>query len=385
MDMKKPGDGIGRVVVIGGGSVGSLFSGRIAAIKAMKERVWLLTQWQEHFTAMSEMKGIVVREEGTAGAETMMGAVRPASSAKIIIESRADFARTDPGRFQTVVFLAVKQGQIRQAAEQAAQILHELGGGLCVTLLNGMGHIEVVKNTFKYHDVRAAVVHGLFYGGAHMPGPGMVVHSGAGVLELGFTSHTDDITHALLNDLCELLRLARLPTRLNPNITAAAWEKLIVNASINALTALLHVRNGALPSLPPASLLMHQLCYEAHAVAVAALHAAAPAPGITPNEVSEDVPAMPRPPPSHPLSTSLLDAGPGACLERVLAVAEQTAHNKSSMLQDVLGGKRTEVEAINGFVVAQGERLGVPTPVNRTLLLLLQALHQLSPDRKSVV
>eukprot|EP00961_Rhodomonas_salina_P300576 3939906-Rhodomonas_salina.2 len=50
MDMKKPGDGIGRVVVIGGGSVGSLFSGRIAAIKAMKERVWLLTQWQEHFT-----------------------------------------------------------------------------------------------------------------------------------------------------------------------------------------------------------------------------------------------------------------------------------------------------------------------------------------------
>ena len=59
---------------------------------------------------------------------------------------------------------------------------------------------------------------------------------------------------------------------------------------------------------------------------------------------------------------------------RVREVAQKTAINKSSMFQDILRGAPTEIEAINGAVVREGERLGVPTPVNETLWRLVRAI-----------
>ena len=63
-------------------------------------------------------------------------------------------------------------------------------------------------------------------------------------------------------------------------------------------------------------------------------------------------------------------------LDKVLAVAVATGQNQSSMLQDVLRGSPTEIAVINGAIVREGERLGVATPVNRTLTLLVQALEK---------
>jgi 2-dehydropantoate 2-reductase len=58
---------------------------------------------------------------------------------------------------------------------------------------------------------------------------------------------------------------------------------------------------------------------------------------------------------------------------RVREVAQKTATNMSSMLQDMLRGARTECDAINGAIVAEGRRLGIPTPVNDILWRLVQA------------
>jgi 2-dehydropantoate 2-reductase len=57
-------------------------------------------------------------------------------------------------------------------------------------------------------------------------------------------------------------------------------------------------------------------------------------------------------------------------------VAQCTAANRSSMLQDVLRGAPTEIDAINGAVVREGQRLGVPTPVNESLFSAVQALYE---------
>ena len=63
-------------------------------------------------------------------------------------------------------------------------------------------------------------------------------------------------------------------------------------------------------------------------------------------------------------------------VEKVLESATATSANHSSMLQDIMHGRKTEIEAINGAVVREGRRLGVPTPVNRTLTLLVSCLEQ---------
>jgi 2-dehydropantoate 2-reductase len=65
---------------------------------------------------------------------------------------------------------------------------------------------------------------------------------------------------------------------------------------------------------------------------------------------------------------------PGDPVARVMQVAQATAANRSSMLQDMERGRRTEVDAINGAVAERGLRLGVPTPVNQTLTELVLAL-----------
>jgi 2-dehydropantoate 2-reductase len=68
-------------------------------------------------------------------------------------------------------------------------------------------------------------------------------------------------------------------------------------------------------------------------------------------------------------------------LARTLAVARTTAANQSSMLQDVLRGSPTEIDAINGAVEREGQRLGIATPANSMLAALVRALDATARDR----
>ena len=67
-----------------------------------------------------------------------------------------------------------------------------------------------------------------------------------------------------------------------------------------------------------------------------------------------------------------------ALMERVRAVSSATAENKSSMLQDLERGRRTEIDAINGWIAHIGAEHGVACPVNRTLTLLVKAAERIA-------
>jgi 2-dehydropantoate 2-reductase len=63
-------------------------------------------------------------------------------------------------------------------------------------------------------------------------------------------------------------------------------------------------------------------------------------------------------------------------LEKVMQVCRDTADNVASMLQDVLKQRRTEIEFINGAIVREGKRLGIPTPVNATITSLVSVMEE---------
>jgi 2-dehydropantoate 2-reductase len=67
--------------------------------------------------------------------------------------------------------------------------------------------------------------------------------------------------------------------------------------------------------------------------------------------------------------------------ERVLEVCHATAGNVASMLQDVLGKRVTEIQAINGAIVREGLKFGIPTPVNLTLTSLVEAIQDTYDQR----
>jgi 2-dehydropantoate 2-reductase len=139
--------------------------------------------------------------------------------------------------------------------------------------------------------------------------------------------------------ILQLFEQASIETFVVDDVRSVIWSKLVINAGINPLTALLRVANGFLVENDLARQLMREAVEEAAQIARA-----------------------------QGISLDYTDAG-----QRALEVAQATAGNNSSMLQDVLRGAPTEIEAITGVIVKLGGGLHVPTPVNALLLRLMRA------------
>ena len=194
-------------------------------------------------------------------------------------------------------------------------------GGIAVSLQNGLGNIEALGGR---------VLPGVTSEGATLLGPGAVAHRGAGK------------THIAAPDtVVELFRRAGFETYScsAEKMESLIWGKLAVNCGINALTALYDISNGELLERRDAAMLMERAARECAAVAKAR-------------------------------GTALPFADPAA---EVRNVALRTAKNRSSMLADVLRGAPTECDAINGAVVREGKRLGVPVPVNEELWQMMKS------------
>ncbi len=238
-----------------------------------------------------------------------------------------------------LTIVAVKAHQTRAAAQHLPQLLAT--GGLALSLQNGLGNLEELAQVAG----RERLLAGVAFLGVTRRAEGQVILAGPGRIIIGVPVGSQ-VSAAETARVVAALRRAGLDCREQPDIEAVLWEKLLVNVGINPLTALLRVPNGALPDLPEAWKLAVAAANEALAVARAA--------GFN------------------------LDFDPE---ERLRQVCLATAANRSSMLQDVLAGRPTEIEALNGQVAARGRDLGVDTPVNDLLTRLLRALGQAGPFR----
>ncbi len=248
-------------------------------------------------------------------------------------ESRFVVRATDQVRLAgnaDFVLVLVKSWQTQRAAQQAVQVLHE--NGLALTLQNGLGNYE--KLSEQLGTTRTAL--GVTTQGAALLGPGHIRFAGGGDTHLGYNEQTV----SNVETLASLFNQAGILTNLTDDLEATLWGKLVANTGINPLTALLRVPNGELLNRPDAETLMVAAAEETASVAAAQ--------GVT-------IP---------------FEAG-----ERVREVARLTAENRSSMLQDVLRGAPTEIDAISGAVVRAGKRLGVATPVNDVLWKLVRAFR----------
>jgi len=238
-----------------------------------------------------------------------------------------------------LAIMAVKAHQTRTAAQLLPQLLAPTG--LALTLQNGLGNLEAMAAVLGPQRLLAGVT----FLGVTRKEEGKIFYAGRGAMYIGAPGGSR-ASSGEVQRVAALFRRAGFDCQARGDIEVILWEKLIINVAINPLTALLRVRNGALPDLPEAWELAVAAALEAQAVAKAG--------GVT---VSGDPEA------------------------RLRQVCQATAANRSSMLQDVLAGRQTEIESLNGQVAARGAALGVPTPVNHLLTQLLRALGQSTPWR----
>ena len=224
-----------------------------------------------------------------------------------------------------VAIVTTKSQGTAWAAEVARRLLAK--NGTVLTIQNGLGHRERLAAVLG--DDRVSV--GVIYVGAALEGSELRT-TGPGRVELGRAAHVDELAAAL--------RAGGMTATVVDDPWPSVWRKLVGNAAVNPVSALVGVTNGAL--------LQHL--------------------------ASRIVDAAAR-------ETARVASAEGVAIRGDEAIAlwrtmaELTAANRSSMLQDVRNGRPTEVDWINGEVVRRGRRHGVPTPVNEALLKMVEVLE----------
>ena len=277
------------------------------------EEVWLIDVWADHVSAIQNI-GLSVEREGQ----------------KRLVPLNAT---TDPalvGQCKLVIVF-VKSIHTAGAAKTAAKLVGDTG--LVVTLQNGLGNADLIAREVD----PGQVVAGTTAYGATMLEPGKIRHAGTGLTTIGMWQ-ADETERA--RNVADLLAGSGIETEVVTDVRRIIWDKLLVNVGINAITALSGIKNGQLLDLEQSIWLSGAAVKEAMAVAAAQ--------GIA---VRQDA------------------------VEHVLEVAQATGGNRSSMGQDVDSRRLTEINTINGAVVREAERLGIDTPVNRTLTALIETLQ----------
>jgi 2-dehydropantoate 2-reductase len=278
-------------------------------------KVWMLTHWTEQARAVWHGLRLIELD-----------------GSEVIIPLAATLNPADIGRTADLALICVKSPQTREAGRRAKAVLKRKG--LALSLQNGLGNRAVLASVLG--EERA--LQGVTNQGATLLEPGVLRHAGYGSTYLADRPyHRSD-----LGPIQQLFEKAGFETNVTDDLDAIVWGKLIVNVGINALSAILGVSNGRVAEIEPAAQVMEQAVAEAVAVAEAA--------GI-----------------------NLPYADP---IAHVRQVAAATYPNRSSMLTDVLRGVPTEIGAINGAVVREGERYGIAAPVNGLLVQLIEAIEQ---------
>ncbi|MBX3471635.1 MAG: 2-dehydropantoate 2-reductase [Planctomycetes bacterium] len=242
-----------------------------------------------------------------------------------------------PARPVEAALLCVKARDTAPAVARAAALP---GGPTLVVLQNGLGRAEEVARLLGDAD---RVVSAVTSQGATLEQDGRLRHAGRGPTRLGALTPGG---RARAEAAARALAAAGLEAEVVDDPARLVWEKLQVNAAINALTGLLGCANGRLLEAPSARSLAGEAAAEVGAVARSL--------GVTG------------------------DWSAAAARDRWEAVARATADNASSTLQDLRRGRPTEVNAINGAVAAAAREAGVAAPINELLARLVAAAEELT-------
>ena len=290
------------ILIIGTGALATLFAARFSKAGI---QVTMLGQWEEALKTLKATGATLIEADGTKYSYPVQITARPKNT--------------------KLALVLVKSWQTERAARQLTECLAP--NGITVTLQNGLGNNEVLAK----HLGAERVVQGVTTSGAALVAPGLVRVAGEGLVSLK--------THPRLEAFTALLTESGFQSKVVLDAASLIWSKLVINASINPLTALLNIPNGELLLRPSARELMGKLALETASVAAA-----------------------------QNIHLSFEDP-----VQAVEAVALKTSENISSMLQDIRRGAPSEIDAICGAIMRAGKALNVATPLNDVMVSLIKA------------
>ena len=234
----------------------------------------------------------------------------------------------DAARGAEVVLFCVKTTDTAETARALAPLLSP--NAIVISMQNGVDNAEQIRAASGL-DALGAVV----YVAASVPQAGSIKHVGRGDLVVG-------PRNARTEHIAALFERAGVPCRISENIEGELWTKLTWNCALNAVSALGRAKYG-------------QIAANEEACKVVA-------------EVVDEVLAVARAANIHPPGLE----NPQVALASALKGASQMFEALSSTAQDLLRGKRTEIDSLNGYISRRGAALGIATPINHALFALVK-------------
>jgi 2-dehydropantoate 2-reductase len=244
--------------------------------------------------------------------------VRPSTYVEVPADERYD-----------VVLIAVKSYDL----DEALKAVHPVLGGetALIVVQNGL---EMATMPERVADSKVCL--GVASFGVTYVSPGEVRYAGEGPLRLGARGEEGDV-----HPLVRMFQASGVGSEASTDIAREAWRKAVINSAINPITALVRRPNGHILGSAELRALCQCLFEESMGIAVECGE-------LPPGDLTfEDV-------------------------ERTIVA---TSGNRSSMLQDVERGRRTEVDAINGTFLARGRALGLSVIYNNTVIALIHGME----------
>ncbi len=272
--------------------------------------VTLIDTWAEHVEAINA-KGL--RIDGAFGEQ--------------VIQVPARSAPAD-GQSAEMVIVFTDTNNTEDGAKTAAGLLGN--DGFAITFQNGIGNVETLQRVIGAERVLA----GSSMCSAARHGPGHV-----DLTHLRYTSvgEIDGSDSPRTQAVIAALQSAGMEAKLVPDVMATIWEKFVVNCGFNAIAATTGLRTGEVSHVPETAAFQQRVLDEVMAVV--------------------DAKGIKLPNPD---------------IAKQILVGAGKSFNKPSMLQHILAWRKTEIDAINGALIREGEALGVPTPANEALVALLK-------------
>jgi 2-dehydropantoate 2-reductase len=301
-----------KIGIVGSGAMGSVYG---ALLASAGNELWLLDRWPEHIAAM-RARGL--RCAGASGDRT------------VAVNATTEAAEAGPCE---LVIVATKVMDIEAALRSAAPMIGP--ESLVLAIQNGLGNVERIQKVLPADNLLFGIAGGF---GAEIVAPGHVHHNGMEAINLAELAGG---ISARLERVGAVWRAAGFTVNLYDDLWPVVWSKLVANVAFSAICTVTAMRAGQVCANEWAWGIARACVEEAVAVAAAK--------GIA---LAYDDP-----------------------VRWVREFAGKIPDARPSMYQDVRAGRRSEIDAIQGGVVAEGARLGVPTPTCALLVQLVKALE----------
>lgn len=309
-----------NVVIVGGGAIGRLFG---ACIGKGGYSVTLVDPNADTVQALNEHGVGLLESDATSPDAISYSPIRA-------VTDGSELTSCD------LVILAVKSFDTLQAVQQISHLVTDHSPIL--SLQTGLGNLELMEQVVG----RQHIIGGFTFMSGTSLDPGVVRHGGDGKTYIGELDGrvTDRVT-----ELNTLLNQCSLPCTTVKRIVGRLWCKVIVYSAINAVTSILRIRNGELLEQMESITLLKRLIDEGKRVAQA----------------------------------KSIDLVFPDLYDLLFETCKKSSGNLSSMFQDILNSKKTEIDAQCGALAAFGEEIGVKTPTQQTMVELVKLIEHHQP------